>query len=101
MSELDVLALRLLDFAQQSVVEGLSAPSSMRAYFVEADYAVRILGKILLKEDEQRSAKLALIGLFEYSFEELAKGNVDVREHLERVIFAKPLFAPRGSTEQQ
>ena len=97
MSDLNINACRLLKFAEQSVDEGLKDPSTMLECFSEADSALRILGKILLKEDEQRYATLALLDVFKISFVGLAEENAadpesafsDPRERLE---FAKMYF---------
>jgi hypothetical protein len=89
-----------LKFAEQSVDEGLKDLSTMRECFGEADCALRILGKILAKEDQQRHAILALLGIFKISFVGLAEENAadpasafsDPREKLE---FAKTYFCDR------
>jgi hypothetical protein len=94
---LNIRVPALLDFAGQSVDEGLKDPSTMLECFSEADCALRILGKILAKEDQRRHAILALLGIFKISFVGLAEENAadpestfsDPREKLE---FAKTYF---------
>ena len=97
-SDLNIRARGLLEFATQSVEEGLADPSSMAECFSEADQALRILGKTLRKEDEFRFAQLALLGVFDISFarvveDEAAERKRWLEEILQKVDFAKTLFA--------
>jgi hypothetical protein len=97
-SDLDIRACGLLDFVAQSVDEGLKDPSTMLECFREADCALRILGKILLQEDQQRYARLALIDIFRISFVGLAENNAAdpasaFNDPLEKIEFAKTFFS--------
>ncbi len=97
MSDLHLRARGLLDFAEQSVQDAFSGPSSMLECLSEADHALRILGRILLKEDHTQYAKLALLGIFDTSFVRLAEGDIEnkqerIKDALERVAFSKTLF---------
>lgn len=95
---LNIRVCVLLDFARRSVDEGLNDPSTMLECFSEADFALRILGEILLKEDQQRYAGLALIGIFNISFVGLAEENAsDLANALDdprdRIQFAETFFS--------
>ena len=97
-SDLDARARGLLDFALQSVEDGLQDQQNGAECFIEADNAIRILQKILVREDEFRHAQLALLGLFDASFMRIfSNKNAQEREQylkdaLERIDFAKTLF---------
>ena len=98
MSDLNIRALGLLNFAEQSVADGLKDPSTMLECFSEADGALRILGKTLLREDQQRYARLALIDIFRISFVGLAENNAGdlasaFNDPRERIEFAKTFFS--------
>jgi len=97
MSDLNVRARGLLDFAIQTIADGLAEPTTMAECFGEAEHALRILGKILRKEDEFRHAQLALIGVLNIPFtrvvdDEPAERERWLKEALEKVAFAKTLF---------
>jgi hypothetical protein len=97
MSDLNIRARGLLDFALQSVEEGLKEPSTKNECFAEADHAIGILKKMLLKEDEFQMARLALLGIFDASFGhilESEQGAQDrfLKDALEKMAFAKTLF---------
>jgi hypothetical protein len=99
MSDLNIRARGLLDFALQSVEEGLNDPSATNECFAEADHAIGILKKMLLKEDEFQMARLALLGIFDISFVGIFENDRDaekkfLKDALERVAFAKTLFEP-------
>lgn len=97
MSDLNIRARGLLDFARQSIEEGMKRPATMAECFEEAEQALRILGKTLHKEDEYRYAQLALIGVLEIPFtrvvdDEPAERERWLQEALNKVAFAKTLF---------
>jgi hypothetical protein len=67
MPEQDIPPAALLDFAVQSVEEGLK--TSDRECFCEADYAIAIVKRLLLKEqDDVKFMKVAIRGVFHRSF---------------------------------
>jgi hypothetical protein len=95
MSDLNAFACGLLDFAEQSIKQGLCDKGSLLESLSEADNALRILHK-RLGEQDQRTAQLALLGLFDGNVE-LVRNNPDYYEdRLKKVIgaagFAKTLF---------
>lgn len=99
MSDLNIRARGLLDFALQSVEEGLKDSSTKSECFAEADHAVGILKKMLLKEDEFQMARLALLGIFDTRFDQILESEQDAQDRvlkdaLERIAFAKTLFEP-------
>jgi hypothetical protein len=98
MSDLNIRATGLLNFAEQSLKEGLKDPSTMLECFSDADSALRILAKILLKEDQQRYARLALIDIFRISFVGMAEAypaNLAsaFNDPCEKIKFAKTFFS--------
>lgn len=98
MSDLAIRARGLLNFAEQSVEEGLADKGQSAECFDEADCAIRILQKTLVKEDEFRHAQLMLLWVFDTSFVEISQiedqdeGGQRVREALDKIRFAKTLF---------
>jgi hypothetical protein len=81
LSELNTFARGLLEFAEQSIAEGLKNQPSLLECLNEADNAMRILHK-RLGEQDLRVAQLALLGIFDRNVE-LAKNNPD--DHVERL----------------
>ena len=98
MSDLAIRARGLLDFALQSVDEGLKDSTQAAECFNDADHAFRILRKALLKEDQFRHAQLALMGAFDTSFlgisrnEDQNERDQYMREACDKLTFAKTLF---------
>jgi hypothetical protein len=95
LSDLNAFARGLLDFAEQSIAEGLGDQATLLECLGEADNALRILHKRLGDQDA-RVAQLTLLGLFD-SAVELQKNNPDdYVERLQKTIdaaqFAKTLF---------
>jgi hypothetical protein len=95
LSDVNIFARGLLDFAEQSIAEGLRDQTSLLECLNEADCALRILHK-RLGEQDPRIAQLALLGIFDSNVE-LAKNNPgDYAERLQKVIeaaqVAKTLF---------
>jgi hypothetical protein len=68
LSDLNSCARRLLDFAYDSVQEGLADPSTCLSCFEEADQALTILKKILFKDDTVAGAHLSALGIFDKNF---------------------------------
>jgi CO dehydrogenase/acetyl-CoA synthase epsilon subunit len=103
MSDLNCCIRRLVDFVLQSIEDGLNDPSAALEYFSEADHALRIVGKILKKDDQVRHASLMLIGLFDISFVQSAKDSpsdlrAGVETPLKKIEYARTLFDDRPST---
>lgn len=98
MSDLVIRSRGLLNFVEQSVEEGLIDQAQSAECFEEADCAVRILQKTLLKEDEFRHAQLMLMCVFDTSFARISQiDDQDERdrrfqEALGKIRFAKTLF---------
>jgi hypothetical protein len=95
MSDVNQFARGLLDFAAQSVDEGLSDPSSLLECLSEADCALRILRKHV-RELEGVGMRLMLYGLGD-SLVELVKNNPnDFERRLQQIRegteLAKQLF---------
>lgn len=93
MSDLNIRALGLLTFV--SIEEGFNDPPSMLGCFTEADCALRVLRKVLHKEDQLKFGQLVLLELFEFSFASFAENQVDKSvfdEILEKIAFVKTLF---------
>lgn len=72
---LDHHALRLLRFIEDSVEEALSNPNAMSEPLSEADFALRLLQKALIKENPTKNAALMLLGVFDVNFLQIAKDN--------------------------
>ena len=68
-------AMRLLNFVEDSVNEAIKDPTSRDALLSEADGAIRILQRTLMREDATKHAQLMLLGVFDQSLEDV------VREH--------------------
>jgi hypothetical protein len=100
MSDFDKHALHLLKFIEDSIAEALANPAEMSAPLSEADGALRVLKKSLVRGNEdQRTlhAQLALIGAFDLSFVQIAKENPTnpsekLKEGLACVLRGKLLF---------
>jgi hypothetical protein len=98
MPDLAIRSRGLLIFVEQSVDEGLLEQAQSTECFEEADCAVRILQKTLLKEDGFRHSQLMLMGVFDSSFAEVSQiEDQDERdrrfqEELGKIRFAKTLF---------
>ncbi len=98
--DLNSHALRLLKFIEDSVAEALASPASMLEPLSEADCALRVLQKTLLREGEQgklRQAQLSLIGVFDPDFVQIAKDNqpnqtAKLKEALVTVLLARDHF---------
>jgi hypothetical protein len=72
MFDLDAYVLKLLKFIEDSVAEALANPSAMLEPLSEADCALRVLKRTLLREDQIKNADLMLIGVFDYHFVDIA-----------------------------
>jgi hypothetical protein len=100
-SDFNAYALRLLKFIDDSIAEALQNPAEMSAALSEADGALRILKKSLIRGNEQQHtlhAQLALLGVFDPSFVQIAKDNPrnpseKLKEGLDYVLRAKALLA--------
>jgi hypothetical protein len=90
-------ALRLLKFIEDSVTEALSNPSAMLEPLSEADCALRVLQKLLIKEVPSKNAVLMLIGVFDQNFVQITKDNPinpvpKIKTALDDVLRAKEHF---------
>jgi hypothetical protein len=87
LKDLNVCALRLLKFVDESVNEAIADQTSRRALLIEADCAVRVLKRMLLREAPKLHAKLAIMDVFRPSFEHIASGQpADLSEQLKRAL---------------
>jgi|ERR1700687_281795 len=87
MSDLDTHALRLLKFIEDSVAEAMANPSAMLEPLSEADCALCVLKKTVLREDQVKNAELMLLGVFDYNFVGIARENpADPTEKLKNAL---------------
>jgi len=75
MSDLDGHALRLIKFIEDSVAEAMANPSAMLEPLSEADCALRVLKKTVLREDQVKNVYLMLLGVFDYNFVDIVHEN--------------------------
>jgi len=97
MSDLDAHVLRLLRFIEDSVAEAMANPSTMLEPLSEADCALRVLKKTVLRENQVRNAELMLLGVFDYNFVDIARENPTdpiekLKDALSFVMRAKLVF---------
>ena len=96
MSDLKTRARVFLDFAIDSVIEGLSDPEC----YSEADHAIACLDRIFQREanEDVLIAQLTMIGLFETKFARIyrtsrpSERDALLRESLDRLRFARTMF---------
>ena len=93
MDNLDTFALRLLKFIEDSVTEALHDPASRHGLLIEADCALRVLQKTLLREDPPKNAQLMLLGVFDWSFEYIMNENPPDPSEKLKEAFAEVLKA--------
>jgi hypothetical protein len=87
MHYLDAHALRLLKFIQDSVAEAIANPSAMLEPLSEADSALRVLKKTVLREDQVKNVYLMLLGVFDYNLVDIALENpADPNEKLKDAL---------------
>jgi hypothetical protein len=83
-------ALRLLKFVEDSVNEAINDPNSRDALLSEADGAMRILQRTLIREDATKHAQLMLLSVFDKSLEDVVKEYPQaVAEKLTEALDAK------------
>jgi hypothetical protein len=100
MSDLKTRARVFLDFAIDSVVEGLSDADSDPECYSEADHAIACLDRIFEREasDDVFIAQLTMIGLFETKFARIyrtsrpSERGALLRESLDRLRLARTKF---------
>jgi hypothetical protein len=97
MNNMDSFALRMLKFIEDSVNEALRDQSSRKGLLIEADCALRVLQKTLLREDQKKNAQLMMLGVFDWNFERIASENppdpsAKLQEALENVLKARIVF---------
>jgi hypothetical protein len=75
MNDLNVCALRLLKFVEDSINEALGDVASQQGLLTEADCAIRVLQRTLLREDQDTHGTLMMMGTFEVNFQKIAADN--------------------------
>jgi hypothetical protein len=89
MSDLDIFARELLDFAIERVEEGLKGGATDIEYFREADYAIEILIIRLCTEKHDRHLELLMRhsqGGFVSIVKQEYTDDIDVSERLKRAL---------------
>lgn len=97
MNDLNAYALRLLKFVEDSTNEALVDAASRQALLSEADDAIRVLQRTLIREDKTKHAQLMLVGTFDQALADVANENPQglsnkVKEALEIKMRAKIVF---------
>jgi hypothetical protein len=95
--ELDSFALRLLQFAEDSVNEALDDPTYLMLLLSEADDAFRILKSVLRREDPTKHTQLIILGVFDPTLEEVASRHpldiaIKLRDALREKMVARRVF---------
>jgi hypothetical protein len=78
MQDLNAYALQLLTFVKDSVHEAIRDKASRQALLSEADCALRVLKRTLLREQREDYpiyTKAALTQIFNFDLEDIAKTN--------------------------
>lgn len=96
-NDLDNYVLGLLKFVEDSVKEALNDPASQQALLSEADDAMRVLQRTLVREDKIKLTQLLLLGVFDHGLQSVANENPQalsrsVSDALQIKMRAKDIF---------